>query len=384
MLGQVSTSIYTPFFLDLAHTYDSHVSLIEKSVAIFLIAFSGSQLLSGILCDYISKLFFLLCGILVFMGGTLLVALADSDSAFLFGRIVQGLGGGVGVSVSRGLSRQIFNERQLSISLSITNIAFAVAPAIAPLLGTVIGEQLGISAIFYFVLAIGGATLLLLLITSPTISLHSPAASSNVLVETIWLIKKSSAPIILVGVASGLLYGIVFCFVTIAPSIIMEQHGLSKTLFSVHSLLATLAFVAGSLFNIRLSTLPPILKFRLSSVAILSLSILISGLTFLLNFNGLIMLLAYSYITFFFIGIAMPCSVTIMLSFSDKSAGFLAALIGFFHLTGAAAGAYLVTYLGSTLQMLPVYTFVLITTGLCVGSVVTCLFLKSTNSKLPS
>ena len=310
VLGQVSTSIYTPFFHDLAHNYDSHISLIEKSVAIFLIAFSASQLLSGILCDYISKRFFLLCGILVFMGGTLLVAWADSDNSFLFGRIVQGLGGGVGVSVSRGLSRQIFDEKQLSISLSITNMAFAIAPAIAPLLGTIIGEQLGVSAIFYFVLAIGGVALLLLLITSETISLHSLAVSPNVLGETFRLIKKSSAPIILMGVASGLLYGIVFCFITIAPSMIMEQHGLSKTLFSIYSLFATLAFVAGSILNIRLSKLSSLLKFKLSSVAILSLSVLISALTFLLKFNGLVIMLAYSYATFFFIGIAMPVSYT--------------------------------------------------------------------------
>ena len=380
VLGQVSTSIYTPFFHDLAHNYDSHISLIEKSVAIFLIAFSASQLLSGILCDYISKRFFLLCGILVFMGGTLLVALADSDNSFLFGRIVQGLGGGVGVSVSRGLSRQIFDEKQLSISLSITNMAFAIAPAIAPLLGTIIGEQLGVSAIFYFVLAIGGVALLLLLVTSETISLHSPAISPNVSEETFRLIKKSSAPIILVGVASGLLYGIVFCFVTIAPSMIMDQHGLSKTLFSIYSLLATLSFVAGSILNIRLSKWSTLLKFRLSSVAILSLSVLISVLTFLLKFNGLVIMLGYSYATFFFIGIAMPCSVTIMLRFSAKSAGFLAALVGFFHLSGAAAGAYLVAYIGSTLLMLPAHTFVFITTGLCIVSVTTCLFLKQGRS----
>ena len=314
------------------------------------------------------------------MGGTLLVALADSENSFLFGRIVQGLGGGVGVSVSRGLSRQIFDEKQLSISLSITNMAFAIAPAIAPLLGTIIGEQLGVSAIFYFVLAIGGVALLLLLVTSETISLHSPAISPNVSEETFRLIKKSSAPIILVGVASGLLYGIVFCFVTIAPSMIMDQHGLSKTLFSIYSLLATLSFVAGSILNIRLSKWSTLLKFRLSSVAILSLSVLISVLTFLLKFNGLVIMLGYSYATFFFIGIAMPCSVTIMLRFSAKSAGFLAALVGFFHLSGAAAGAYLVAYIGSTLLMLPAHTFVFITTGLCIVSVTTCLFLKQGRS----
>ena len=113
ILGQVSTSIYSPFFYDLAIMYSSHVGVIEKSVAIFLIAFSISQLLSGFICDYVNKQSFLLYGLLVFMAGTAMVTLADKESTFLIGRIIQGLGGGVGVSVSRGLSRQLFNKKQL-------------------------------------------------------------------------------------------------------------------------------------------------------------------------------------------------------------------------------------------------------------------------------
>lgn len=58
--------------------------------------------------------------------------------------------------------------------------------------------------------------------------------------------------------------------------------------------------------------------------------------------SGLVGILAYCYITFFFSGIAMPCSVTIMLGNSETSAVFLAALAGFFHLTGAAIDAYTV------------------------------------------
>ena len=91
-----------------------------------------------------------------------MVALATEENTFLVGRVIQGLGGGVGVSVSRGLSRQIFSEKQLNVSLSFINIAFAIAPAIAPLVGTLIGESFGVSSIFYFVLVMGVFALLLL------------------------------------------------------------------------------------------------------------------------------------------------------------------------------------------------------------------------------
>lgn len=117
ILGQLSTSIYSPFFFDLAAIYDSYVGIIEKSVAVFLIAFSLSQLVSGVACDYLNKQKFLLYGVLVFIAGTLMVALATEENTFLVGRVIQGLGGGVGVSVSRGLSRQIFSEKQMNASL---------------------------------------------------------------------------------------------------------------------------------------------------------------------------------------------------------------------------------------------------------------------------
>lgn len=372
ILGQVSTSIYSPFFFDLATMYGSHVSIIEQSVAVFLVAFSLSQLASGILCDYINKQKLLFYGIIVFIAGTLMVALASEEATFLIGRVIQGLGGGVGVSVSRGLSRQIFNEKQLNASLSLINIAFAIAPAIAPLIGTIIGESLGISAIFYFVLVMGLLALLLLFSVSSILRNFTPPVSNDVFSNTLVLIKSTIVKLVSVGMASGLLYGIVFCFITIAPSMVMQQFGLSKTLFSVYSLLATLSFVVGSVFNIRLPSVSPLQKFRMSSFCLAALSVLFALTVFLGTGSGLVSILAYCYITFFFIGIAMPCSVTIMLGYSETSAGFLAALTGFFHLTGAAIGAYAVTLL--TLE--PTFSFSLATFTLSIASIAICFTLK--------
>ena len=372
VLGQVSTSIYSPFFFDLATMYGSQVSIIEQSIAVFLVAFSLSQLASGILCDYINKQKFLFYGIIVFIGGTLIVALASEEATFLIGRVIQGLGGGVGVSVSRGLSRQIFNEKQLNTSLSLINIAFAIAPAIAPLAGTIIGESLGISAIFYFVLVMGLLALLLLFSVSNTLSYFTPPVSNSVFSDTLALIKSTIVKLVSVGMASGLLYGVVFCFITIAPSMVMQQFGLSKTLFSVYSLLATLSFVVGSVFNIRLTSVSPLQKFRVSSFCLAALSMLFALTIFLSTESELVSILAYCYITFFFVGIAMPCSVTIMLGYSETSAGFLAALTGFFHLTGAAIGAYAVTLL--TLE--PTVSFSLATCALSIASIAICFTLK--------
>ncbi|GFD73388.1 hypothetical protein KUL113_28080 [Tenacibaculum sp. KUL113] len=301
-----------------------------------------------------------------------MLVFADTEKTFLIGRIIQGLGGGVGVSVSRGLSRQIFSEQQLNTSLSLTNIAFAVAPAIAPLVGTLIGESFGTTAIFYFVLMMGAVALVLLLSVMSTVSQYIPSNSKNVLSETLVLIKASIIKIAAVGMASGLLYGIVFSFITAAPSMVMEQFGLSKTMFSIYSLFATLCFVLGSVMNIRLVATPVLQKFRLSSLFIFVLSLVFWVLTVPLHVNALAIVLGFSYIVFFFIGIAMPCSVTIILGFSGTSAGFLAALTGFFHLTGAAIGAYAVTLL----NMEPTASFAYTTSALSLASILICLSLK--------
>ncbi|MFC3201573.1 MFS transporter [Alteromonas oceani] len=372
LLGQLSTGIYTPFFAELAQLHGTKISLIEKSIAIFLIAFALSQLLSGIACDYLSKPRLLQSGLLLFILGTLLVAYANSPLLFLTGRVIQGLGGGVGVSVTRALSKQLFNPQQLNVSLSLTNIAFAIAPAIAPMLGNLTGEWLGIRSIFLAVLVVALLAFGLLLAFTPTLHLRRTHGSLHVMRETVTLLKNCLNPIVLIGTASGLLYGIVFGFVTISPSLIINVHGYSKGAFSLFSLLATMCFVLGSVVNIKLSGVSALRKFTASTWMILGLSCTTLLWITIMGTNSLWLIISFSYLVFFLAGIAMPCSVLLMLDFSATSAGLLAALTGFFHLTGASVGAYLV----ATIHQPPAYAFLLTTTALSLGSVITCAFIR--------
>lgn len=372
VLGQVSTSIYTPFFHELAARYNTPVSLIEKSVALFLIAFSLSQLMAGIVCDYLNKLRLLQLGLLTFIAGTAIIAVAESETSFLAGRAIQGIGGGAGVSVTRALSRQLFTPKQLNTALSLTNIAFGVAPAMAPLLGTVIGHWFGIAAIFHALIVLAVITLTLLMRLNLSTHHHARVKPDKVLCATLTLLRAIFRPLLLIGIASGLLYGIVFSFVTVAPSIIIGQHHYSKTAFSLFSLLATLFFVVGSLTNIRLASPGLARKFILSSQLILTLATLMLALE-AAQLLGLYGLLSLSYLIFFLIGIAMPCSVSIMLGYSDTAAGFLAAFVGFFHLTGAAAGAYLV----ASMDLDATHSFILTIAGLSLVSVVTSRLMKT-------
>ncbi|MBR9791994.1 MAG: multidrug effflux MFS transporter [Gammaproteobacteria bacterium] len=372
VLGQLSTGIYTPFFAELAEFHGAKISLIEKSVAIFLIAFAVSQLVSGIACDYLNKPRLLQSGLLLFITGTLLVAYANSPLTFLVGRVIQGLGGGIGVSVTRALSKQLFNPQQLNVSLSLTNIAFAIAPAIAPMLGTVTGEWLGLRAIFLAVLIIALLALGLLFAFTPALQIRRTRDSLHVLRETLILLKSSLGPIVLIGTASGFLYGIVFGFVTISPSLIINVHGYSKGAFSLFSLLATLCFVLGSVVNIKLSGVSALRKFTLSGWIILGLSCITLLWITIMGTDSLRLIMSFSYLAFFLAGIAMPCSVILMLDFSDTWAGLMAALTGFFHLTGASVGAYLVV----TIHQPPSYAFILTTTALSLCSVIACAFIR--------
>lgn len=373
VLGQLSTGIYTPFFGELAELHGAKISLIEKSVAIFLIAFALSQLVSGIACDYLNKPRLLQSGVLLFIVGTLMVAYANSPLLFLTGRIIQGLGGGVGVSVTRALSKQLFNPQQLNVSLSLTNIAFAIAPAIAPMLGTLTGEWLGVRAIFLAVLVFALLAFGLLLAVTPALHLRRATSSLHVMQETITLLKSCLGPVVLIGTASGLLYGIVFGFVTISPSLIINEHGYSKGAFSLFSLLATMCFAFGSVLNIKLSGVSALRRFTLSGWLILGLSCITLLWITIMGADSLWLIMSFCYLAFLLAGIAMPCSVILMLDFSDTSAGLLAAFTGFFHLTGASAGAYLV----ATIHQPAAHAFILTTTALSLCSVIACAFIRS-------
>jgi DHA1 family bicyclomycin/chloramphenicol resistance-like MFS transporter len=134
-IGPFSIDMYLPAFpaiaLDL-HTTIAHVSL---SLSSFFIGISFGQLLYGPLLDRFGRKKPLYAGLFLYLLASVGCALARTADALIALRLLQALGGCVGMVASRAMVRDMFHVKENAKIFSLLMLVVAISPIIAPTLG---------------------------------------------------------------------------------------------------------------------------------------------------------------------------------------------------------------------------------------------------------
>jgi MFS transporter, DHA1 family, multidrug resistance protein len=153
-IGPFSIDMYLPAFpaiaLDL-HTTIAHVSL---SLSSFFIGISFGQLLYGPLLDRFGRKKPLYAGLFLYLLASVGCALARSADALIALRLLQALGGCVGMVASRAMVRDIFHVKENAKIFSLLMLVVAVSPIIAPTLGGYVTAALSWQFIFVILILI--------------------------------------------------------------------------------------------------------------------------------------------------------------------------------------------------------------------------------------
>ncbi len=153
-IGPFSIDMYLPAFpaiaLDL-HTTIAHVSL---SLSSFFIGISFGQLLYGPLLDRFGRKKPLYAGLFLYLIASTGCALARSADALIALRLLQALGGCVGMVASRAMVRDIFHVKENAKIFSLLMLVVAVSPIIAPTLGGYVTAALSWQFIFVILILI--------------------------------------------------------------------------------------------------------------------------------------------------------------------------------------------------------------------------------------
>jgi DHA1 family bicyclomycin/chloramphenicol resistance-like MFS transporter len=124
------------------------------SVALFAMALS--TLAYGSLSDRYGRRPLLLSGLLLFLVGSAISALAATATALAFGRVVQALGAGCSTTLVRTIARDAYRTEYLVRAIAYLTMFYTLGPMIAPLLGGVLIDTLGWRSVFGFALVCGG------------------------------------------------------------------------------------------------------------------------------------------------------------------------------------------------------------------------------------
>jgi DHA1 family bicyclomycin/chloramphenicol resistance-like MFS transporter len=125
------------------------------SIALFTMAFT--TLAYGSLSDRFGRRPVLLSGLVLFLVGSAIAALAPTASVLLIGRLVQAMGAGCGMTLVRVIARDAYRAEHLVRAIAYLTMFFTLGPMIAPFVGGVLIDTLGWRAVFGFALLVGGA-----------------------------------------------------------------------------------------------------------------------------------------------------------------------------------------------------------------------------------
>lgn len=241
-LGSLATNIILPAFPEMGRDLGASVKDLSATLGSFFVAFAIGQLFVGPLSDRFGRQRLVLCGLLLFVAGSAVCALAGNLSQLITGRIVQALGVCATSVLSRAIARDLFEGDTLARALSLIMVAMAAAPGFSPLLGGVSNSLLGWRATFAVVAVL--AVLLGAFYLRRLGETHSPDRRTGLSVSAVasgyaQLLgdRRFIAPALPVSLVIGSLY----LFFSMAPAILMEGFGFSP--FGLALFFASTVFV---------------------------------------------------------------------------------------------------------------------------------------------
>ena len=340
-LGVLATNIMLPAFPSIAGDLGVDPRDLAITLSVFFVVFAVGQLFVGPLADALGRRPFVLGGLVVFVAGSVVCALASSLSMLVTGRAIQAVGACAASVLARAIARDLFQREELTRALALVMIAMAAAPGFAPALGTVMTTLLGWRSTFYLV-AILGVLVALHYRLSIGETLPPDRRRPARLVATLrsYADLATDGRFIAPAAAVSLVIGCLYSFFGAAPAIMMTGMGVSAGGMSLF-FAATVFIVFGSgLLTARLAR-----RFGAARVGMAgTLMAVVSGLWLLSQAGAADSAPFMAAVTLFLAGMGLvnPIGTAIALEpFADR-AGAASALLGFLQMGCATIGTSLV------------------------------------------
>ena len=347
-IGPFSIDMYLPGFPDIAMHLNTTVSRVSLSLSSFFIGISVGQLLYGPLLDRFGRKKPLYVGLVVYLIASVGCALARSVEALIGWRLVQALGGCVGMVASRAMVRDLFDVKDNAKVFSLLMLVVGVSPIIAPTLGGYLTASMGWRSVFValIILALGilaAVHFLLRETRAPDLELSLQPIPILKSFRGVMREPQFTTYMLTGSFASAGLYA----YIAGSPTVFMELYHVSERQYGWIFALVAMGLIGSSQLN-------SVLLRSYKSEQIIRIALICQSFTGLFLFVGvwLNMIELFSTIFFIFIflccqGFIFPNSSALSLAPFSKNAGSASALMGAFQMAIGAGTSALVSYLNN-------------------------------------
>ncbi|MGV8842733.1 MAG: DHA2 family efflux MFS transporter permease subunit [Pseudomonas sp.] len=130
-------------------------------VAAFMVSMGMTMPLTSFLSQRLGRKRLYLCGVALFIGGSLLGALANSIALVIAARVVQGIASGLMIPLSLAIIFSVYAKGERGRVIGLWGAAVMLAPALGPLCGSLLLEWFSWRSLFLMNVPIGVLALLL-------------------------------------------------------------------------------------------------------------------------------------------------------------------------------------------------------------------------------
>ncbi len=345
-ISPFSIDMYLPGFPGLARDLDTTIDKVQLSLTSYFIGIALGQMIYGPLLDRFGRKVPLYVGLLIYVLASFGCAFTQSVESLIAMRLVQALGGCVGMVAAQALVRDIFPINKTAQVFSLIMLVIAVSPMVAPTAGGYITAVLGWHWVF---IILAGITTLILVVTyfflpagkgpDPSLSLRPKAVLGN-----FYTVGKN-AQFLVYTLAGGLATAAPFAYIAGSPDVFMNIYHVTEQQYGW-----IFALLAGAMIGS--TQLNHILLRYFSSEQIVKATLLYQGVVGLLLVGGTLYvgwdLYSLIGLMFFFLcgqGLIGPNSTALSLEPFEQHAGSAVALLGAWRMGAGAVVSALVSVL---------------------------------------
>ncbi|QRX84330.1 Bcr/CflA family multidrug efflux MFS transporter [Glaciimonas sp. PAMC28666] len=252
-IGSLSIDMYLPSFPTIAKDFGVGSNLVQLTLASFLVGLAVGQMFYGPLSDHFGRKPPLYFGLGLYTLASIACLFAPNVTLLILSRFMQGLGGCAGMVIGRAVIRDRMGAAGSAKAFSLLMLVMGIAPILAPLIGGEVLKLWGWRVIFGG-LACFGLICLIAIHTTMRETLNrentAPLHLGRVLKQYgSLMIDRQFLSYALCG---GLLQAGMFTYITGAPFVLIELHGIKPENFGWVFGTNAIGLIAASQLNARL------------------------------------------------------------------------------------------------------------------------------------
>jgi len=345
--GPLAIDLYLPALPQMTTELQTTTSLAQLSITSCLIGLAIGQIIIGGLSDHFGRKNPLIIGFFLFGLASLAISFTSSITLLIILRFVQGICGASGQVLSRAVARDLFSGHKLTRFYAILNSINGVFPIIAPIIGGLMIHFMPWQGVFVLLGIIGFVLVVLIMVGLP-----ETLPTEHRTVGNFWQSLKGMGSVFSIPhfatwtIATGLIYGALFSYISASSFIFEKTFHLSPQIFSLFYALNGLGMILGN-------NIPGWLTARYSDrtqvrgaliVTILASAGLLISATMK---PQLMVVVALIWVFVIMNGMLLTLTTSIIMNLTDRHAGSASAMVGLSQNAFGSIASPLVGVLGT-------------------------------------